>query len=190
VGGGVVGRHELASDGDAGRIGYLRGSRLGEVNRDRDAGIRPASGKRVGARQGLEEVQQLCEAGEAEEPLRMFGLIEPVVLQHPGVRVRHQHRVQSGFERGIDIGFGRIADHPGGDGRRKLPGAGGGGHPDHEVAGGGGDLKGDAHNLIHREPFDSDGADAKQTGQTFVLGSPPNSLAQAQNILLRVLSST
>ena len=33
-------------------------------------------------------------------------------LQHPGVSVRNEDRVQAGFQRGIDVGFRAVADHP------------------------------------------------------------------------------
>src|SRR5208282_3029193 len=42
---------------------------------------------------------------------------------------------------------------------------GGGGNSDHEIAGGSGDLKGDAHDAIHGDDFDSAGADTKEAGE-------------------------
>ena len=35
------------------------------------------------------------------------------VLEDPGVRVRHEHSVEAGGERGVDVGFWAVADHPG-----------------------------------------------------------------------------
>src|SRR5262249_2515195 len=35
-----------------------------------------------------------------------------LLLQHPGVWVRDEYRIEPGFERRIDIGLGAVADHP------------------------------------------------------------------------------
>src|SRR5208337_254124 len=45
-------------------------------------------------------------------------------------------------------------------------GAGGGGDADHEIAGGGGNLEGDAHGLVHGEDLDRSRADAEQSGES------------------------
>src|ERR1700727_701481 len=46
------------------------------------------------------------------------------------------------------------------------PGAGGSRNADHEVAGGGGDLEGQTHGLVHSQYFDSARADAEQSRET------------------------
>ena len=68
-----------------------------------------------------------------------------------------------------DEGSGEDAEHDRhGDSGIDVPameidaGAGCGGDSDHEVAGGGGDLEGEFHDLIHGEDFDGSGADAEQ----------------------------
>lgn len=57
---------------------------------------------------------QFCEAAYYQELLAFWGLFYFFVLEDPGIAVGDENGVQSCGERGIDVGFGTVADHPGG----------------------------------------------------------------------------
>src|ERR1019366_10782787 len=60
-----------------------------------------------------EEVAQVAEALDLQQAA-VAGLgTKFVALQHPGVMVGNKDGVQSGLQRGIDVGLGTVADHPG-----------------------------------------------------------------------------
>jgi len=48
--------------------------------------------------------------------LAVRGLVHGLVFEDPGEVVRDKDGVEAGAERGVDIGFGAIADHPCGQG--------------------------------------------------------------------------
>src|SRR6476620_3705097 len=63
-------------------------------------------------------------------------------------------------------------------------GAGGGGDADHEVAGGGGDLEGNLHGLVHGENLHGAGADAQESGQS----ARPKHYAEARRHALDIVA--
>ena len=57
-----------------------------------------------------------AEFGESaydQELLALRGGIYFFVLQNPGIAVRNEDGVHPGGQRGVDIGLGAVADHPG-----------------------------------------------------------------------------
>src|SRR5260370_32523757 len=64
------------------------------------------------AEDGLEVLSQFCEAADDQQLLARWRRVYFLVLENPGRAVRHENGVQSGGQRGIDVGFGAIADHP------------------------------------------------------------------------------
>ena len=63
---------------------------------------------------------QLCESIQIDKLLAGGCGLDGVVFEHPGVRVVDVDGVESGGERGIDIGAGAVADHPGGAARERM----------------------------------------------------------------------
>ncbi len=61
---------------------------------------------------GLEMFEKGSESVEFEEALPGGRGIDHFMFKHPGVGMMHQHCVQAGGERGIDIGARTVADHP------------------------------------------------------------------------------
>src|SRR5262245_2880034 len=56
--------------------------------------------------------EMLPQIGESLDDQQPIGLHDLLMLEMPRVRMRNQDRAESSFNRGIDVRFGRIADHP------------------------------------------------------------------------------
>src|SRR3954452_7001983 len=55
---------------------------------------------------------QIGEVGEFQEMLSGGGLVDDLVLEHPGEVVGDEDGVEPGAQGGIDVGAGAVADHP------------------------------------------------------------------------------
>src|SRR5713226_8735119 len=58
-----------------------------------------------------EMAPQVCELIDHNQPAASGSYV--LLLQNPGMRVRHEYGVQTAFERWIDIRLRTVADHPG-----------------------------------------------------------------------------
>lgn len=61
----------------------------------------------------LEVAGEVGEGGEFEQDLASGGLVDDLMLQHPGEVVGDKDGVQASCEGGVDVGAGAVADHPG-----------------------------------------------------------------------------
>src|SRR5580698_10192365 len=57
-------------------------------------------------------MEEMREGGEFQQGLADGAWVEGLVFELPGVGVRQEDGVQARGERGIDVGFGAVADHP------------------------------------------------------------------------------
>ncbi len=57
-----------------------------------------------------------------EELLARWGDVDHLVLQDPSAVMGDEDGVQAGGEGGVDVGLGRVADHPGGGGVQGVAG--------------------------------------------------------------------
>lgn len=62
----------------------------------------------------LEVEIEVSEALDFEQALAVGGGVDGVVFEDPGVGVVDVDGMEAGGERGVDVGAGTVADHPGG----------------------------------------------------------------------------
>src|SRR5215472_6107006 len=60
----------------------------------------------------LEECPQVGNRRDGEEGLAVERLSQPLVLEAPSVRMRHQDRVQAHLKRRVDVGPRGVSNHP------------------------------------------------------------------------------
>ncbi len=70
----------------------------------------------------LKQAGEVGDLFELEELLAGWGGGDHLVLQDPGAVVGDEDGVQAGGEGGVDVGLGRVADHPGGGGVEGVAG--------------------------------------------------------------------
>jgi hypothetical protein len=61
----------------------------------------------------LKEACKISKGGKFQKDLAVWWLVDDFVLEHPGEVVGDEDCVETGSERGIDVGARTVADHPG-----------------------------------------------------------------------------